>query len=131
MSDFERKVSEILGEHGYKARSTEELLEWWRNFVSQCVDGYDWTIYEYDDEVGVRDYLECLLQSAELNSFHEFLSLREAVEKTDQEFRNVLQERIERPTDSKFWWRKGVLKYAGDEYRQDMESRYSIAVDEY
>lgn len=131
MTSFESHVHKILTEHGYKVRSSKELVEWWSNFVSQCTEGYDWTIYEYDDEIGVREYLECLLQDNELQQFSEFAALRESVEKTDEIFRGLLQEQVVRPTDSKFWWRKGVLKFAGDEYRQDMASRYAILVAEY
>lgn len=130
MTSFEVEVNETLSAHGYKMRSAKELFEWWSSFVNQCVDGYDWTIYEYDDEVGVRDYLECILQSEELRKFTEFASLRESVDKVDEVFRGLLQTDAERPTNSRFWWRKGVLRFAGDEYRHDMESRYSIAVEE-
>ncbi|XZE17685.1 hypothetical protein SH449x_002960 [Pirellulaceae bacterium SH449] len=131
MSAFEERIGETLSLHGYKRRSSVELLKWWTDFVGQCVDGYDWTIYEYDDEIGVRDYLECLLQDSGLKTFGEFNSFRKAIEEIDEQFRTVLQTNVDRPTDSPHWWRKGVLKFAGDEYRDDMESRYSIVVDGY
>jgi hypothetical protein len=131
MSDFEERVAVVLVQSGYKKRTSKELAEWWSGFVDQCVQGYDWTIYEYDDEIGVRDYIECVLNDMQLKGFHEYEWFRSAIDEVDKRFRAVLQESIQRPTDSPYWWRKGVLQFAGDEYRQDMESRYSILVDGY
>jgi hypothetical protein len=131
VNNFETKVANVLSGGGYKKRTSKELVEWWSGFVDQCIDGYDWTIYEYDDEIGVRDYLECLLIDSELQRFEEYEPFRSAIDEVDKRFRTVLQENVERPTDSSYWWRRGVLQFAGDEYRQDMESRYSIPVDGY
>lgn len=129
--DFDATSKAILERHGFKQRTPDELVEWWANLIEQCVDGYDWTIYEFDDEMSVRDYIETLLDDPSLEGFNAFNEFKARVARLDEQYRELLQGDVKRPSKLDFWWRTGVLRYAGDEYCEDMSSRYSISVEVY
>jgi hypothetical protein len=125
---FDDRVRQSLKQHGLKDRTGNELVEWWKNFVEQCEDGYGWTIYEYDDEISVRDSLDAVLNDRSVMELPNADELLKQVERIDERFKALLQIGVSRPMTSSKWWRTGVLKFAGEEYRSDMESRYSIRV---
>ena len=127
--NFPTEAKAILRRHGFKQRTPDELIEWWANLVEQCVDGYDWTIYEFDYELVVRDYIEALMNEPSLANSRQFEEFKQRVAELDRRFKAVLQEGVQRPWKSQSWWRVGVLKYAGEDYREDMSSRYAIDVE--
>jgi hypothetical protein len=127
--NFDTTVRAILKRHGIKQSTLDELVEMWANLVEQCVDGYDWTIYEFDNEMAVRDDIETLLVDSSLECFDEFRDFQRRVAELDGRYKSLLQENVRRPVPSDYWWRTGVLQSAGDEYCKDMSSRYSIHVE--
>jgi hypothetical protein len=104
------------------------LLRKWDSFVDSCLSGYAWDISEYNNEIRVRDHIEVLLQAECLQQFPEIQAFRELVNPIDQQFKAVLQPDKTLPKQDS-WWRKGVLKYAGEPYARYMQRVYGIEVD--
>lgn len=127
---FAAAVTLALQNHGYKPRSPNELLRWWQQFLEQCEDGYPSSIYEYDDEICVRDYIESVLNDVRVASYGEFTEFELKVRGIDERFRKLFQPDVKRPWPNDVWWRAGILRFACEEYCQDILSRYSIPVDE-
>jgi len=75
----------------FKDRTGKELVEWWNNFVEQCEDGYGWTIYEYDDEIGVRDYLDAVLNDRSVMELPNAGELLKQVEGIDERFKHCFK----------------------------------------
>jgi hypothetical protein len=128
-NEFDSQCVDSLRRHGFKPRASSDLLEWWHSFVGQCEGGYRWTIYELDDELSVRDYIEVLLTDPVVAKFEEFASFAERVAELDKRFKALLKVGITRPASSQTWWRQGILRFAGDEYRSDIANQYSIPVE--
>lgn len=123
------RIRQALERRGFEDRSGAELLDRWEGFVDECENGYGWTIFEYDDEIGARDYLDAILNDPAVAEMPEVAELEKNVRRIDERFRALLQTGIARPDVPKHWWRRGVLKFAGEEYRFDMANQYSIHVD--
>ncbi len=128
---LDEAVQSVLDRHGYKRRPLSKLVAMWKSLVDQCLEGYRWTIYEFDDEMSVREYIDSILDDPVVASFPEFEGFAQQIQVVDEIYRSVLQPGVRRPSPEDTWWSTGVLKYAGDEYRSDMLSSYSIAVDPY
>lgn len=131
MRSFDEAARDVLERAGYKPRTPDELINWWDNLIKQCEDGYEWTIYEFDDEMAVRDYVSLVLRDESLQPMPEYVEFKHSIDELDNRFRAMLQEGVKRPFKRDDWWRTGVLRYAGSDYCEDMESRYSISVDEH
>lgn len=126
---FNELVRQALRRGGHKERSGAELVSAWSFLVDQCEDGYGWTLCEFDDEVSVRDYLESVLRDPDIIERPESLELAWQVHQIDNRFLALLQPGVLRPGHSSQWWRTGVLQFAGDDYRHDLGSLFSIHVD--
>ena len=125
---FETEAQRILEKHECKPRRASELLDLWRFFVDECVDGYGSSIYEFDNDLSVREDIEVLLQADEVvdrQGFETFLSVLKII---DARYAELLQPDVKRPGNIAHWWRTGVLRYAGDEYCSDANDLYSIQV---
>lgn len=80
----------VVGSSGWRtSTSPAQLLEQWQGFVDDCDDGYDWSIYEFDNELAVRDLIHRVLHAPELQSFPELGQLRERVDEVDAAFRSI------------------------------------------
>jgi hypothetical protein len=106
-----------------------QLLNTWKSFVSYCEAGYDFDISEYDYDLGVRDYIESVLNSELLRDCEEMGWFREQVEEIDQQFRGLLQPRRFNTHGETPWWKQYVLRYAGAELAQDFFVKYGVDVE--
>jgi hypothetical protein len=108
--------------------SLGNLISRWRLFVEQCEEGYDWTIYEFDEEISVRDEIESADKTC-LNTKEE-LEFKSNLFEIDTRFKSLLNEDAERPDRPKTWWSRGILKKAGVDYKQDIQEFYKVFVDD-
>ncbi len=121
-------VDSVLERLDYKRFSLSVLASKWTFFVDQCAEGYDWNIYEFDNELSVRDSIEEILNDPVFKQFYEFGGFVREVHDADERYRDLLQPNVKRTSFSESWWHTGVLKSAGDEYCSDVLRRYSILV---
>lgn len=122
------KISQILISNGKKSRSPAGLVSRWSNFVDECEDSYDWTLYEYDDEISIRDSINLILSNKYLQCFDEWNEFSIQVEKIDNKLISLFFTDKHRDEQTS-WWRQGILRYAGAEYADDIQSRYGVCVE--
>lgn len=128
MSKFGEIVNEILTINGWHPVSQPAILvEDWETFTRECEDGYNWTIYEYDNEIRVREKIELLLTSPELRGYEEFQELFLKVTSIDTRMKALFMPQFSRK-NKRYWWEQGVLKYAGKEYAEDINQTYGLEV---
>ena len=109
-------------------RTPWALVEDWESLVSEAEAGYQWTVYEFDNELGVRDLLAKALADERLGRFAEMASVRQRVEAADTRLdRAFLRDQQIRVADNR-WWRRGVLAVGGEGYADDVERLYGIVV---
>lgn len=127
---FEDKVKKILNKSGWQGESKSgTLVEMWEGFVSECSKGYAYNIYEYENDLSVRNAIERILSSNELESYLEYFNFKNKILELDQLFKALLSDRyfIE---DRKTWWEKGILIKGGVDYVNDIEELFKIKIQE-
>lgn len=118
----ENPVSGFVLHHG-GGRSPASLVDDWEAFVASCREGYGWPIEEYDNEIGVRDRIQELLDASTL---HPRLAGRIAA--LDADFRALLQPGPAIRPGFASWWRRGILASAGGPYVEDVHNQYGLLV---
>jgi hypothetical protein len=97
------------------------LLERWENFVSEVEEGYDDSIYEYTNDLSVRDLIQVIVDNSP-KSFHD--KLVGALRIWDERFKKAT-EGLKRPVlpnreKSQAWWWFRVPIKSGSELKKDL-----------
>lgn len=83
----------------------EYVLHEYSQLVDMIRDGYDWEWAEYDNDMWIRDAIQSLLDSDQLNEFAEFGSFRAAIAEQDARLNEALSPQVAL-TRRKGWWRQ-------------------------
>jgi len=92
MSEFIRDFLEVADEKGARRTwSPAGYIDAWKAFVAACEEGYQWSIYEYENELGIRDVIDKVLTAPELTAYPELSIFAEAIADTDERFAALLR----------------------------------------
>lgn len=91
-----------------------------------CEEGYQWSIYEYENELGVRDVIDKVLTASELSAYPELPTFAEVVAEIDDRFASLLRLGPSVLQDSAPWWHSSLPGYAGPDLVADAKSKYSV-----
>jgi hypothetical protein len=116
-----RIISVFTARAGFKI-TLDGLLADWQNLTHKISIGYDNNIYEYMNDLSVRDLLEELMEnvSEELRN-----KIMELVKASDEAFYNVTVD-VPKPLLAKhcsaeaFWWKR-IPKILKDELEDDLK----------
>lgn len=106
--------------------SPAAYIDAWRSFVLDCEDGYQWSIYEYENELGVRDVIDQVLSAPELTRYPELPIFAETVAEIDGRFASLLRTGPSLPHQSAVCWRAGLPGYAGPDLVADSKAKYGV-----
>lgn len=98
------------------------LLDEWREFVAGCEAGYGWNVYEYHNDLAVRDRLEASLGEMEPGDAAQ-------VAEIDARFRSLLQPGVQVGPEEDPWWHRGVLRYAGPELAAGLKDWFQVDIE--
>jgi hypothetical protein len=127
-SEFLRRFQEFVGATGWrKVLGPSQLVGQWEGFVETCEEGYGDTIYEYENERSVRDFLESVLSDPVLGQFEAIVGLRESVGAVDARFRAACRGDVQIGRTSDAWWRRCVPEKVEGDFAEDLMSQYGIA----
>lgn len=101
---------------------TGMLLDEWREFVASCEAGYGWNVYEYHNDLAVRDRLQTTLEEMDAAEAAQ-------VAEIDARFRALLQPGVQVGPEEDQWWHRGVLRYAGPELAAGLKDWFSVDVE--
>lgn len=101
---------------------TGELLDEWREFVDGCEAGYGWNVYDYHNDLAVRDRLEASLEGMEPADSAQ-------VAQIDERFRALLQPGVQVGPEEDPWWHRGVLRYAGPDLAAELKEWFQVDVE--
>lgn len=123
---FVDEANDLLEAKGQnKIRSPFDLLDIWDGVVSDMETGYNFNIYEYDNDVSVRRTIQLILESNILRKYPEYEGFKEKVASIDERFRRILSDTYIR-SERSLWWEAGILRNAGEEYVKDIEDLYGF-----
>ena len=101
---------------------TDMLLDEWREFVDGCEAGYPWNVYEYHNDLAVRDRIAASLDEMAPAE-------RAQVAETDARFRALLQPGVQVGPEEDPWWHRGVLRYAGPALAGELKEWFHVDVE--
>jgi hypothetical protein len=129
-TEYMERVEEFLGSRGsMRFSSLGQLVEAWDRLVEQVEEGYDDNIYEYTNNLFVRDLIDQAIADPILKRFPQVRALRERVAPIDERFRAATQDGVDMGSDDDPWWRRRVARRAGAEFADDIKSLYGVDVD--
>ncbi|TCC19247.1 hypothetical protein [Kribbella sindirgiensis] len=125
---------EFLGRFRETARSLgsqrlltpTDVIGSWRGFVEECEEGYADNIYEFANDLAVRDLIRKILDSEELRTYSQMGWVRDEVAEIDGRYRAILLDDEVRP--GRPWWEARVPRLAGEELAGDFASSYGVSV---
>jgi hypothetical protein len=100
----------------------EVLLDEWRDFVRDCEAGYGWNVYEYHNDLAVRDRLQACIDEGDAE-------LAAQVEEIDARFRALLQPGVQVGPEEDAWWHRSVLRYAGPELATGLKDWFQVDIE--
>lgn len=101
-------------------------IDAWRSFVLDCEDGFQWSIYEYENELGIRDVIDKVLTAPELAAYPELAIFAEAIADTDERFAALLRSGPSVLPENAFWWNRNLPGHAGPDLVADAEAHYAV-----
>ena len=101
---------------------TGMLLDEWREFVAGCEAGYGWNVYEYHNDLAVRDRIAAGLDEMDADAAAQ-------VAEVDARFRALLQPGVQVGPEEDPWWHRGVLRYAGPALAAELKEWFSVDVE--
>ena len=127
VENFADRVVKILSAVGFRRIvSPNDLVDAWAAFVSECEDGYGWDIYEYRNELALRDAIADLLDSEELARYAEFGGFQARTAQLDERFKAVLAGGPDVLGEGSPWWRRRIPGRAGAEFVQDAKAQFGV-----
>ncbi len=123
-ADEAKRLNEVLSKWSMRAKSRvslDGLLSRWENFVAEVERGYGSSIYDYANDLSVRDVLDDVLESLPAVTA---AKIRPRVEPWDERFEQATRT-VQRPVvkgDRHQPWHFRVPNILGDELRSDLEN---------
>jgi hypothetical protein len=124
--DEQQELVRLLAELARRTGRDDSLgamLRGWSDFVTRVQRGYDDSIYEYTNDLSVRDRLEQLVLGAGPGLR---AALQGGIEEDDRRFEAVTEESVRplgefKDSPPPWWWRRVPRRRAG-ELGEDLES---------
>ncbi|MEV7662798.1 hypothetical protein [Paenarthrobacter sp. NPDC089316] len=127
MSEFIRGFREVAGEKGARRNwSPAGYINAWKSFVAGCEEGYQWSIYEYENELEIRDVIAKVLSASELTAYPELAIFADAIADIDGRFAAVLRSGPSVLPETAFWWNRNLPGHAGPDLVADAEAHYAV-----
>jgi hypothetical protein len=128
-NEFLQTFKEFLGRCGWPTDlSPWAIVEQWESLVNQAAEGYQWGLYEFTNDLAVRDLLEEVFRDEKLARFGQIGIMRQHVEAADAQLKGMFLLDAEIGGADASWWHRGVLATADDEYVDDMKRLHGIEI---
>jgi hypothetical protein len=112
----------------HRLTSPNEVIDAWKKFVAECENGYGWSIYEYENELGIRGAIESALHSSALEKYVELAVFQDRVTEIDKRFGVLLAAGFEVGGSDQPWWRRRLPGIGGEELASDARMLYGVKI---
>lgn len=126
---FDEAFHSVVGARGRRtAWPPYQFAESWRRFVEEAVSGYNGDLYEYENELTVRDDIDRALGDRRLAAHPNMPEFQQQIEATDERFRSLLVLGPEVRAGA-VWWRARIPKSAGAEFAEDAVRLFGVTIE--
>lgn len=105
-----------------------QFLDAWATFVDEVLAGYTGDLYEYENELGLRDDLQRALTDERVLAHPDWPTAAEQIARSDTRLEAYLARGPEVRPDSE-WWRRRLPPFAGDELIQDASRLFGVEIE--
>jgi hypothetical protein len=117
---------QALKSNGIADVMPSDLIAKWDEFVGQCEEGYQYSLYDYDNQLTIRDDIAVVIQNEILKDYKEYRDFVKQIDVIDQRLKSVSSEYYF--TTEEEWWKRRILKYAGVQYVENVKTEWGIDV---
>ncbi len=129
MSTFLERFAAVADEEGRRSGwSPAAYLEVWAAFTADCENGYQGNIYEYENDISVRDVIEKALTSLGPAEDAAVTVFADAVAEIDARFAAVLNSGPAIRDETVPWWRRRLPVSGGHEFAADVRQHFSVTL---
>jgi hypothetical protein len=126
--DLSQAFRESVASEGRRSTwGPTQYVEAWQSLVEETVDGYAGDLYEYENDLAVRDDLERAIGDQNLQGFEEWPRLVNLVRTADDTFQALIADGPSVRSDGP-WWRRRLPPRTGVEMAQDAARLFGVVV---
>lgn len=104
--------------------TAKEALDLWDTFISDCENGYGWTVFEYRNELSIRTIIEEALQNDDIQQFQDYEEYKMSILELDKRFKEIVLNK-----DffiGTYWWEKKLPKIGYGDFIKTLNEAYNI-----
>jgi len=120
LSPLDQVSLDIGRVHGQKQYSAVDLLRNWDSVVCECEQSSILSVYDYINDLYVRDYVQWLLDSETAKACDDYGWWSARIAEIDSRMKSQFRSDVEVGEQS-VWWRQGVLRAGGPQYEEQFE----------
>ncbi|MFE5915895.1 hypothetical protein [Streptomyces sp. NPDC056468] len=134
MSDSQHRghgedFSTLFSDAGWETRITaEEVLEKWRTFGTDCIDGYPWDIEDYLNDITMRSTLQKVEHSFRELEHTQAAILMYEIHAVDASLQTVFERDVFPDIPGGQWWIRRAPTYAARRFCQEFEQIYKVKI---
>jgi hypothetical protein len=127
---FLEAFAQFLNRTGRSPKATPwTYVEKWEDLVKQIEEGYGFDYDEYSNDAYCRKVLaEAFLDPMMCSFKPQMDAVRERVRTADSKLKSLFISNFYLGSEGRPWWLRGVFKYGGSEYSEDIKNRLGIEV---
>ncbi|MFI8104004.1 hypothetical protein [Streptomyces sp. NPDC086023] len=103
-------------------------VEEWSDFVDDCAEGYEGTLFEYWDDLTIRSFLQRVIDDPAIKETPELAWFKSEIHRADEIFARLLAQGFE-VTGGRGWWERKLPRIAGHEMAANIKEQYGHEVE--
>lgn len=120
------RFQQVIKTRGTRPRSLVRVLDEWTEWVDDVIEGYTFSIYEYESELMVRDLLaEAESQLGDDPSWEHF---GQQLSDADTKLKDFLAQGP-RVKDTGSWWERRMPPIGGRDFAEDIYDNYGTRIE--
>jgi hypothetical protein len=125
MNDLEYSdlVAQAIVRFGWRQLlSPAAMIDQWAGFVSECENGYSFSLFEFKNDRSIRDLVEFVMFFPLLWDCDQTMRFRESVEAVDRRYRACCRVDVTFPGSNQRWWQSCVPCSVEGEFELDLRT---------
>ncbi|NUK06137.1 hypothetical protein [Streptomyces lunaelactis] len=126
---FLDRFRELAGNLGRSSSLTpHRAIEEWSEFVDDCTEGYEGTLFEYWDDMSIRGFLQRVVDDPEVKEVPELAWFKTEVRRVDEKFAGLLAQGFD-VQGGRGWWERKIPHVAGREMAENVKEQYGYEIE--
>jgi hypothetical protein len=121
-----RELAENLGRSS--SLTPHRAIEKWSEFVDDCAEGYEGTLFEYWDDMSIRGFLQRVIDDPVAKETPELAWFETEVRRVDEKLASLLAQGFD-VQGGRGWWERKTPRVAGREMAENIKGQYGYDIE--